>query len=299
MSRCRRGPAPGRSSAPSRRRRASAPRTGRRPTSRRPAPQAQESSAGATAPRPSAASWAVMTQASGPPSGMQLRPETTLAAGDDRPRGLRRRVDPVVEDLRLPGQLAGRRIEGEDVIVRAGVDDVAAVDRHVAVGLQQVRKDVLCDVLRHFAPVLPDQVARDGVDGLNDVTRVRHVEHPAVGQRRPLLAARPEGACPDHPQVADVLPVDLIERAVAPAVERPAPHQPVARRRVLQHRVGDRHKAVVRRLRARPRRSGQGDRCHRHRQYASPRATALIHFAPRSVRLPNAAIVSRPCRRRV
>ena len=45
---------------------------------------------------------------------------------------------------------------------------------------------------------------------------------------------------PDELQPVDVLPVDLVERTVAPAVERAPPVQPVGRIGVLQHRVGDR-----------------------------------------------------------
>ena len=38
----------------------------------------------------------------------------------------------------------------------------------------------------------------------------------------------------------DVVAIDLVERAVAPAVERAPPHQPVGRIRLPQHFVGDR-----------------------------------------------------------
>ena len=40
--------------------------------------------------------------------------------------------------------------------------------------------------------------------------------------------------------IADVLARNRVEGAVAPAIERPPPHQPVRRIRILQHRVGDR-----------------------------------------------------------
>ena len=40
-------------------------------------------------------------------------------------------------------------------------------------------------------------------------------------------------------QVADVVAIDLVQRAVAPAVESAPPHEPVIGRRGLQHRVGD------------------------------------------------------------
>ena len=43
-----------------------------------------------------------------------------------------------------------------------------------------------------------------------------------------------------------MLAVYLVERAVAPAVERPPPHQPIFGRRILEHRVRDRLEAVLR-----------------------------------------------------
>ena len=52
---------------------------------------------------------------------------------------------------------------------------------------------------------------------------------------------------------------DLVERAVAPRLVVAARHQPVARRRVLQHRVGDRHVVLhfaVHRMPARRRGAG-------------------------------------------
>ena len=105
----------------------------------------------------------------------------------------------------------------------------------------------------------PPQVAGHGVDGLHVVPRVRHVEDAAVGQRGPLLRALGQGPGPHELQVADVVAVHLVERAVAPAVLRTAPHEPVARRRILEHGVGDGHEAGI--LAGLPRRR---DRRERH-----------------------------------
>ena len=77
--------------------------------------------------------------------------------------------------------------------------------------------DVLRDVLRIVAAVLPHEIAGLGVDGLDDVPGIGHVQQTAVGQRRPFLAALGQGARPDHAQTGDVVAVDLVERAVAPA----------------------------------------------------------------------------------
>ena len=163
-----------------------------------------------------------------------------LAVRDDRPRALVRGMGPVVEDAGLPDQLAGLRVEGEDVLVDAGVDDEVVVDGEVPVGRADAGHDALARVVGEVAAVLPEQVPRGGVDGLDDVARVRHVEDAVVDERRALLAAAgAERPRPHHPQVADVVPVDLVEGAVAPAVEGAAPHEPVVRRRRLQHLVGD------------------------------------------------------------
>ena len=85
----------------------------------------------------------------------------------------------------------------------------------------------------------PLQVAGRRVDRFDYVVRLGHVQHAAVGERRSLLPPGRKPARPDHPQLVHVLAVDLVQRAVAPPVERPAPAQPVFRRRVLEHRVGD------------------------------------------------------------
>ena len=80
---------------------------------------------------------------------------------------------------------------------------------------------------------------------LDHVVRVRHVHHAVVHQRRPLLAARRQRPGPDQPQVCHVVPVDLIQRTVAPAVRGPPPTQPVGGIRVAERRVRDGHEGAV------------------------------------------------------
>ena len=176
-------------------------------------------------------------------------------------------VDPVVQDLGLPHETAGRRVEGEDVVVRARVDDQPVVDGDVAVDLHQPAEEVLRRVVRPLPSVLPGEIAGGGIERLDDVARVRHVHHVVVDERRPLLQPRSERARPDHAQRPDVVAVDFVERAVAPAVQRPAPHQPVVRRRILQDRVGDRNEGVGR-LRARRLRRRRSPRSRRRREGA-------------------------------
>ena len=205
-------------------------------------------------------------------------PRDHLAVGDNRTRRLVGGVRPVVEDLRLPDLPTGGRVEGEDVLVDAGVDDVPAVDGEAPVDFRQAAEQELVDVLGHFAPVLPEEIAGGGVDRLDHVPRVGHVEDAVVGERRALLAPRVEPARPDQAQVADVVRVDLIEGAVAPAVERPAPHEPVVRGGGLEHGVGDRDELAVRRLGARGvRPRGDQQRDHGEEQQAGRPATPLRH----------------------
>ena len=166
-------------------------------------------------------------------------PGVHLAVRDNRPGRLVGRVHPVVEDLGVPHHLARLRVQREDVVVHAGIDDQLAVDGDVAVGVDQRADHVVAEIVGAVPPVLPDQVARNRVYRLDDVARVRHEQHAVAHQRRPLLTTRLEGARPDHLEVGDVVPVHLVERAVTPAVERPAPHQPFVGTRVLELRVGD------------------------------------------------------------
>ena len=70
-----------------------------------------------------------------------------LAVGDDRAGALHRRLRLVVEDHRLPDQLARRRVEGEGELVDARVDDQTVVDRDVAV-VGRERPDLPEDVVR-------------------------------------------------------------------------------------------------------------------------------------------------------
>ena len=195
----------------------------------------------------------------GPAARVAAAPREHLPAGDDRSRGLVGRIHPVVEDLGVPDHLAGLRVQREDVVVHAGVDDQLAVDGDVPVGLDQTPDHVFTQVVRAVAGVLPDQVAGHRVYRLNDVARVRHEQHAVPDQRRPLLAARCERTRPDHPKVGHVVAVHLVERAVAPAVERSAPHQPLVGARVLQLGVGDGPDAILFLCEGRwPGRDGQG-----------------------------------------
>ena len=57
----------------------------------------------------------------------------------------------------------------------------------------------------------------------------------------PPSSHRPD---PRELQILDVVARDLVQRAVAPRLIVAARHQPVARRRIAQHLVGDRHEVL-------------------------------------------------------
>ena len=163
--------------------------------------------------------------------------------------------------------------------VDAGVDDEPVVDGDVAVVGREGAQQVLADVVGHVAPVLPDEVAGHRVDGLDDVVGVGHVQHPAVGERRARLEPLGEPPRPDHAQVADVLLVDLVEGAVAPAVGRAAPRQPVLGGRRLQHGVGDGHEVAGGLCVDMPAR-GKDQNRHPDYRHAPPRGRPAVHRPP-------------------
>ena len=114
------------------------------------------------------------------------------------------------------------------------------VDRQVAVRGAHAGQDPLARIVGQRPLVLPEEVAGHGVDGLDDVARIRHVQDAVIDQGSALLAsACAERARPLQAQIADVAAVDLVERTAAPAVQGAAPHRPVAGIRRPQHRIGN------------------------------------------------------------
>ena len=159
-----------------------------------------------------------------------------LAVRNDRARAVLRAVL-VVEDVRFPGELAGLRIDRVRIAVGAVVEDQVVVDREIAVRAR--RRKVLADVLGHAAPVLPDEIAGDGVERLRDVVRVREVQDAVVHECRAFLVAGRERPRPDELELLDVARRDVLQRAVAPVVQRAPPHQPIGRIGIREHRVSN------------------------------------------------------------
>ena len=171
--------------------------------------------------------------------GLALPAGDHLAVGDDR-TGARTRALLRLHHGGLPDHVPGVHVHRIDLIVGAAVNQRAAPHRDVPVG-------AAIDAFRKLPAMLPHQIAGLRIDRGDDVARTRDVHHAVVDERRRLDAARSKPARPHHLQARDVVAIDLIERAVAPAVERAPPRQPVGRVRLPQHFIGDRHVALRRR----------------------------------------------------
>ena len=169
------------------------------------------------------------------------------AAGDDRTRTVRGGIDLPVQDLRLPDHLAGLGVQREGVVVVAVVQDQPVVDRDVPVVLR-IEADLGVEAFRQLARVAPDEVAGHRVHRLDHVVDRGNVEHAVIRQGSDLGRPHADFASPDQAQPLHVRPVDLVQGAVAPTVQRPAEHQPLRRRRVLEHLVRDGHERRPRRL---------------------------------------------------
>src|SRR5262249_40097326 len=89
--------------------------------------------------------------------------------------------------------------------------------------------------------VLPDQVGGPGIQRLDDAARIGQIHDAVVNQRRGFICAcvvhRPR---PRELKLICVLPINLIQRTIAPCAIRPSPVQPIAWCRIPPHRLRDR-----------------------------------------------------------
>ena len=161
------------------------------------------------------------------------------AAVDDHRAGRVGDAVAVVGHLGVEGDLAGARVQGEEVRVGGQVVDVVAIDGEVSGAVAE--GDVLAQVQGRLAPVVPEHVPGCRVEGLDVVVVVGEVHHAVVDQRLRLLRPVVHRPHPRHLQQVHVVAVDLVERAVGLEVVGPVGHQPVAGVGAPQHLVGDRH----------------------------------------------------------
>ena len=161
-----------------------------------------------------------------------------LAIGNHGTGALQGGIDPEIEYLGFPGHLAGKSIHGENIVIGAGRDDQVSVDGVVSStsGIPNNGGQFL----RHLPAVLPDRVSGGGIPGPDDILRIRHIHGAVVYQRRTLLGALDHFLGPDQGEPGDILAIHLIERTVTPAIQGPAPHQPVGRIGIPQDGVSDR-----------------------------------------------------------
>ena len=182
---------------------------------------------------------------------------------DDRPRRVAE-PEPVVGAGDVPHHVAGARVEGDDVRVDRGQVDLVVVDGEVPGG------DDAGELVGHvLVPVAPAQLAGGGVEGLDDPERAGDVEHAVVDERirlGPPLGR--QGPRPREPEPVRVAGVDLVEGAVAPAVQRAPPVDPVGGVRLEQHFLGDRRERRLLRLH-RQRVQGCGNRDGQHQRSRS------------------------------
>ena len=154
-----------------------------------------------------------------------------LAVGDDRAG---RVGDPGIADARFPYESAGVRVEPDDVRVHRRDEQAVFPDRDVAgdpaesfaeaprwVGA--LRVEVVL-----FPAVLPDQVPVPGVEGRDDIVRLRQEDDAAAHERRRLVRPVFHRRGPGEVEEADRVAIDLVERGVAPARQIAAKAQPVA-----------------------------------------------------------------------
>ena len=134
-----------------------------------------------------------------------------------------------VDQLVLPDLLAGLHVEGEQPAVDRADVDVAVAQRDAArVGRVGLGGD---QVLVELRDERPDHLAGRGVEREHAAVGAGVVEH-AVGHERERLQAAGDAARRVHPgdlEVLDVRGVDLVERAVVPALVAAVVGQPVVR----------------------------------------------------------------------
>ena len=199
-------------------------------------------------------------------------------AGDRQPFGR-------IGGLDFPDLLAGPGVHGEQPAVQRAPDDLALPDRDTAVD------DAAAQLHRVFAGhvrvVLPQPLAGLRIEGVDLAPRRGH-ENAAIGDhRRRLVAAAALGKIPKpgQAQLADVVGVDLLERAVALLAVVAAVGRPLARILRQVGRVGPTSGQ-------RRNRNTQGH--HQHGgQDGNHRATHLQNPPARSARL--RAVVYRGC----
>ena len=145
------------------------------------------------------------------------------------------------------------------------------------------------DLHGQFAGILPNDVPGGRVMRRVPLVRVANVHDPVVHGRLDLHSrgagtGRRERPRPSQPNLAHVVPGDLIERAVPPVGVPAAPHEPVGRVGVVQHRLGQGAEgSLCRVLGGRPHRGTCDKREQEANQGFTSRASATHRFSTEGI----------------
>jgi hypothetical protein len=93
-----------------------------------------------------------------------------------------------------------------------------AVERDRVPRADKLPLDIAAFHLRQLVLVFPDQIAVGRVERVHDIVGLRQVHDSVMHERRRFLIARFLGDRSRKLQLSDIVLVDLIERAVAPAL---------------------------------------------------------------------------------
>ena len=155
----------------------------------------------------------------------------------------------VVTRLRFPQLVARARIERDEKAVGRREIDHVAIHAYTAVTWIRLR---LRDVLRIRAHVLPDELARDGVEGEHAAATLGDIHEPVRDdRRRDPAAVVAHRVRPHRAQAFHAAAIDLAQRAEGLDVVGAPIAEPIAGRGRAQALGGDRVPRAARRLRLR------------------------------------------------
>ncbi len=130
-----------------------------------------------------------------------------------------------VLDRSLPGHLAGLGVESDERGVESGEENLVAIERNAAAGIMQC-----AEPLRDLALEPPEKIAGRRVESDDLIVRRGDEHHAIIDDRRGLVTGvHARGEAPHGHERFDVADIDLVERAIAPALIATADHEPVLR----------------------------------------------------------------------
>ena len=185
-------------------------------------------------------------------------PGDHLTVHDQRPGRVAARLD-----LRLPPHLAGLRANADNITVGRGVKNQILKDPESLGAPANIPRPL----------VFPDRRACCRIESAHGARRQCGVHHAVVNKRNRFRRSRGHVEIEDHLELSDILFVDLLQRAVALGIIRPAEHQPIIRTRVLQHLLGHRSEPRSRGLR----RLRQNDQRHQQQHQNDGKFHGVLH----------------------